>query len=36
MPLTTVPYNHTFGVPDKGQMLDMCQGQTTESGLKVL
>jgi hypothetical protein len=25
-PLTTVLYNCTFGAPNKGQMLDVCQG----------
>ncbi len=29
-------YNRAFGAPDKGQMLDVCQGQTAESGLRIL
>ncbi len=34
--LQTVPYICTFGAPDKGQMLDVCQSQTSDPGLKVL
>ncbi len=31
---TFVPYDGTYGVPDQGQMLDVCESQTTESALK--
>ncbi len=33
MPLKNVPYKRTFGAPDKGQMLDVWESQTTESAL---
>ncbi len=31
---TYVPYDGTYGVPDQGQMLDVQEGQTTESALR--
>jgi hypothetical protein len=34
--LQTVPYNCTFGAPDKGLKLEVCQVQTAESGLTIL
>ncbi len=33
--LETVLYNCTFGMPNKGQALDVCLGQTVESGHEV-
>jgi hypothetical protein len=34
MPLINVPYKHTFGMPDQGQMLDVQESQTAESALR--
>ncbi len=34
--LQTVPYNCTFSAPEMGQMLDVSQDQTAESGLRIL
>jgi hypothetical protein len=34
MPLINVPYIHTFGAPDHGQMLDVQESQTAKSALK--
>jgi hypothetical protein len=31
---TFVQYDGTFGAPDQGQMLDVWESQTTESGLR--
>ena len=31
---TFVPYDGTYGAPDQGQTLDVCESQTTESALK--
>ncbi len=33
-PLISVPYTHTFGLPDQGQMLDVRESQTAESALR--
>jgi hypothetical protein len=33
-PPINVPYKHTFGAPDQGQMLDVWERQTTESALR--
>ncbi len=32
--LIKVPYKHTFGAPDQGQMLDVWESQTSESALR--
>ncbi len=32
--LYPIPYKDTFGMPDQGQMLHVCRGQTVESGLR--
>jgi hypothetical protein len=34
--LQTVPYNCTFGAPNKGQTLDVCQVHTAESDFRIL
>jgi hypothetical protein len=33
-PLKNVPYIHTFGMPDQGQMLDVQESQTAKSALR--